>query len=570
MYGDHILRTLMARSPKLGHTARRHSNSSNSSSGSAGRPRANSGGRVRRYGGRISASGMLQPPLAPGHFMRPHLQATSMASPFFGMLPASDHFSPPHQLSVNNQLGFNNELGVVTPPSPGDGHMTSLPQGMFCVQPPSSLITPHLQPPSSLITPHLQPPSLITPHLPLPSPSHTNLKDVGTGDEGQHMSCPPPPQAILIPRPQDILPPSPQDILSPSNGAEGTHLTDNQVIIMTTPTVSVAGSPGLQQPYMHKDMVCKHFMVAGQCPFAERCWFVHPLGVPPAPARDGTGPLSSPLHIPAPSHNTPQISHTPSYSPIHGSGHAPSYGGPGQSSICPTQQWGTMEGGWPHLMPGMYRGRPALFPSAHAGLSPGQPFLFLRPPSPGHPNPVPFFSSPYSPQLPTSPQTPSSPQTPFDTILTFALFSEVVVGGAQNGVINEVSHLAVCGDHFYVSVGHTVHAYKVLFGGNRSYQDTSVVQESCTFGHVVTFLHCSRPMPSMLAIGTASGGVYTWDMKRGPRILTTLYEPEEVCCMCLFYFYFISSIHAGGGVSSYFSHSLYDLHQYGASDGGWG
>ena len=469
MYGDHILRTLMARSPKLGHTVRRYSGSS---SNTGGRPRANSGGRLRRFSGRVSSTGTLQPPFGLGQFVRPQFQGT----PFVGVLPpGSEQFSPPHHLNANQNGGV--VIPVPSPPSP---------RGVYGAPPPA--------PYQCLFFVQSPPPSIPPPPL-LPSPSHTNLIAVGTGDECL--------QSRLWPS-QDTQLPGPQDLLSERKAHP--FMGTTPPVPMTTPPVPVttAGllSPVLTPPPTHKDIVCKHFMV-GQCPFGQKCWFAHPESTTQqtfVQASDGVC-SPSPLHGPTPSPNPSHGGPTP---PI------PSYNG----SIDQALQWRGVEAMWPHLVPGVYRGRPTLFPG---GLSPGQPFFYLRPPLPGAhvPNAVHLFPS---------------PNPPHDTALTFALLSEVVVRGTQGDVIREVSHLAVFADHFYLSFGSTVQAYKVLFGGTRSYQDSSVVQECCTLKHKVTCLHCSRPVPSLLAIGTAAGGVYTWDMKRGPRILTTLHEPEVCGC----------------------------------------
>lgn len=492
MYGDHILRTLMARSPKLGHTVRRYSGSLSSS---GGRPRANSGGRGRRTAARISSSGMLLPPFAPGQYMRPQFQGTSVPPPFFGVLPGAEQFSPPHHLSVSQQGVV---VTVPSPPSPGDvafGVPPSTPRMLFIQPPPTSSSIPASP-------------------LSLPSSSRANLVVIDTGDPPARQ--PWSSQDTQLPGPQDNFP-----LEVPVAAPTGGHLL-----------------PALAQPLIRKDVICKHF-IAGQCPFAEKCWFGHPENSTQlVQANDITNSSipSLPLHGPPLPSNVSHGGTSPSYNTVQNGPTPPTTNpscGPMQSSgVDPALQWSSVEGLWPHLMPGVYRGpRPAVFPS---GLSSGQPFLFFRPPLPGAhiPSPVPFI-----------PPTLCTPSTPLpDVALTFALLSEVVVRGTQGDVINELSNLAVFADHFYLSFGTTVQAYKVLFGGNRSYQDTSVVQEHCILKRKVTCLHCSRPMPSLLVIGTEAGGVYTWDMKRGPRILTALHEPEEIGCAVTALTHFMTSI----------------------------
>ena len=514
MYGDHILRTLMARSPKLAHTTVRRYSGSSSNSG--GRPRTNSGGRLRRLTARVSSSGTLLPPFTLGQFVRPQYQGTPVVP--FMLSQGPEQFPPAHHLSANHKGGV--VIPVPSPPSPGGVYgapPTGPFQGAFGAPPSAPHQDAYGTPPyQGLLFVQPPPPSISAPPS-LPSSAYTNLIAVGTGDESR-----------LWPS-QDIALPGPQTLLSPIEGkahvfvgaTPPAHMNTPPASMatppasMTTPTVPVttAGllSPVLTPPLLtpplltHKDVVCRHFMV-GVCPFREKCWFRHPESSPQQTSvQAGDG---SPLHGPVTPTNH---SHSGPSPPI------PSPNGP-HGPVDPAFHCPPLDGLWPSpLVPGMYRGRPPVFP---AGLSPGQPFLFLRPPLSGAhiPSGIHLFPSP----------NPSP-----DTALTFALLSEVAIRGTQGDVISEVSHLAVVADHFYLSFGRMVQAYKVLFGGTRSYQDSSVVQESCTFKHKVTCLHCSRPIPSLLVIGTEAGGVYTWDMKRGPRILTTLHEPE-VCGVCCY------------------------------------
>ena len=132
------------------------------------------------------------------------------------------------------------------------------------------------------------------------------------------------------------------------------------------------------------------------------------------------------------------------------------------------------------------------------------------------------------PLLPTVP-FPSTLPVP-DPVLKFSLLSEVAISqDDQEGLpVADISQLATRADHFYISFGPVVRDYKILFGGNRPYQESSVLVERTNFRFNVSCLHCSRQQPSLLVIGTEMGNVFMWDLKKGVHGIVTLVHSAEV------------------------------------------
>ena len=131
------------------------------------------------------------------------------------------------------------------------------------------------------------------------------------------------------------------------------------------------------------------------------------------------------------------------------------------------------------------------------------------------------------PLLPGGPFAAGFPQVPTDPVLKFTFLSEVLVKTGDDGqtIVTKISNLTTRADHFYVSYGAVVHNYKILFGAGRYYQEGSVLTEKHVFPKTVSCLHCSKLQPLLVVVGTETGGVYMWDLRRGPHGI----PPTQVC-----------------------------------------
>ena len=269
-----------------------------------------------------------------------------------------------------------------------------------------------------------------------------------------------------------------------------------------------------------KEIPCKHFL-AGTCPFGEKCWFAH-LEPILSQQREGTGgsrfqsqvnsASSSPLHVQIPHNlwvNNPNMFVDLSRFTV---------ASPPQSPLNSTIISGTR----PPILPTLVR------PRAYYPNFPGQqPLLLVRPPGTVFPAGVqgvggyPFFHTAQYPSL----------QPQVNPILKFNLLSEVVIKQQVENkemIVTNITKMVTRADHFYVAYGQLIHDYKILFGGNRPFQESSVLIERKVISEAVSCLHLSKQQPTLMIIGTVFGSVYTWDIRKGAPggVVTSAHKAE--------------------------------------------
>lgn len=291
-------------------------------------------------------------------------------------------------------------------------------------------------PPISVSTPH--PP----PHLPL----HPNLTHT-PGHTPQMESeplLPNPPSAPLLPLVHPMPTVTPQHASSQGNGVSFPQHHHHQQQQQGSPLSS------------RKEILCRHYMIQGSCPFGEKCWFAHPEplflhGQPPRGMEgpnQGGGVSPSPLHVQVPWLNNPMVDYAAVASPPQ----------------SPLNHPALMQ-----RIPAMFRPRGGGGAMAYSGQ---QPLLFLRSPLPGGPH-LPGSNLPLI-------QTPIPMRV--NPILKFALLSQVTphghvpgtgLPGEDNLQVTDVSQLATFADHFFVSYNSNLDTYRIIFGGNRSHQVSS-------------------------------------------------------------------------------------------------
>ena len=421
------------------------------------------------------------------------------------------------------------QQGIILPvPSPGQQ------QGLIYVQPPTLSLQPSA---GSPITNQNSQPS--SPGVPVPETSTTTdlIPSIATTAQTQGLPLPSHPhmgqQATVNQLPASLFEQPGLAGVLPVSDHTPTSISMSQLLqtIAATGSGRINSEPLLPNPPVHppvlhhsnqhhysrKEILCRHY-VAGQCPYGEKCWFAHPdplLPTQPPPQREVPAAFSSipqrsvpssPLHIQVPPNmwvNSPpnlpidlaQFLASPPQSPL-GAPLLPNTRLPVFHSVLRPR------GGY-HNFPGQ------------------QPLLFIRQPM----SPTGRFPGGVS----TLPFPGQFPAVPSDPVLKFSLLSEVVVGHKDNGsILADISQLATRADHFYISYGVNVHDYKVLFGGNRSYQESSIVIERHAFPVLVSCLHCSKLQPSLLVIGTESGSIYMWDLRRAPHGLPLQIHITEV------------------------------------------
>lgn len=282
--------------------------------------------------------------------------------------------------------------------------------------------------------------------------------------------------------------------------------------LMTTPTFDMGGvSP--RKPHPRRYELCRYFMLGGgQCPFGEKCWFVHPDGK----NRDIGGATPPTL---------PQVWHPAGFL-------MDQYGQP-----HPPQTTGNSQNTWPYNRPPNTAGgsgggflpmvRPGAFPAQGGGGMMFRPYIL-----PGQ-----FFNRPMG-GVPMGFPPQQFIQSVTDPVLRFKLLSELQVGVAPSGThLLEATQLSVRADHFYLSLNETLRDYRILFGGDRSYSDSSNLSAEQTFAYKVTCLHCSRMQTLLVVIGLENGSIYCWDPRKnnssssnnsGNTQLTTVHESTKV------------------------------------------
>ena len=339
-------------------------------------------------------------------------------------------------------------------------------------------------PPLTISTP------LPPPHLPLhPAIAHTttaaggHAHHQGGGAESEPLlpNPPLPPSVPLMPPLVHPIPPSAPQPTLPATGGNGGGFPQQQ-----------GGSPLSSR----KEILCRHYMLQGFCPFGEKCWFAHPEpailapmgGNPPRgsdgglPGGGGGGgaphpPQGPPLHVQVPPNFWPAA--VADYTTVAAAS-------PPQSPINPALVPRSP------IIPAAAAAAAAMFrPRGGAGgvAFPGQPPMYLlRNPLTGNPR----LPGPLIPTAPIPPQV--------NPILKFTLLSQVVIqayGGAgeegggdsqEEGVVSDISQLATFADHFYVSYSSNINTYRIIFGGNRNYQVRGVAQ-GCGLGCGLSHLH---------------------------------------------------------------------------------
>lgn len=413
----------------------------------------------------------------------------------------------------------------------------------------------------------------ILPLMPPPSVQPLALSVMGTGQRSE--------SEPLLPNPP-IPPLHPQAKHASSAGGSGNMGGTSS---SSSPSSSGSHGHGGQNQSSRKEIPCKHFL-AGTCPFGEKCWFAHlqPIqrggegGVAGAAGVSGDAPsrLSSaasggPLHVQIPHNlwiNNPNMLFdfsrlavaSPPHSPLSSSLLSAASGGGGAGGA------GSGVGARPPILPTLVR------PRAYYPNFPGQqPLLLVRPPT-GAATTVfptaataiaaggvgvgtgvggvgvagvhggmaaagyPFFhhhaaaaATAAAGQYPTT----ASLQPQVNPILRFNLLSEVTVKQQvdnQEMIVTNITRMISRADHIYVAYGQLIHDYKILFGGNRSFQESSVLCERKMISETVSCLHFSKQQPTLMIIGTTVGSIYTWDVRKGAPggVITSAHKPEVI------------------------------------------
>lgn len=314
---------------------------------------------------------------------------------------------------------------------------------------------------------------------------------------------------------------------------------------------SSSGGHGGQNQSSRKEIPCKHFL-AGTCPFGEKCWFAHlqPIqrgesgvgGASSDASRLSSAASGGPLHVQIPPNlwiNNPNMLYDFSRLAVASPPHSPL-----SSSLLSASGGGV--GARPPILPTLVR------PRAYYPNFPGQqPLLLVRPPTAGTATTLfpataaaiaagsigvgaagvagvqgmagyPFFH--HAGQYP-------SLQPQVNPILRFNLLSEVTVKQQvdnQEMVVTNITKMITRADHIYVAYGQLIHDYKILFGGNRSFQESSVLCERKVISEPISCLHFSKQQSSLMVIGTVVGSIYTWDVRKGAPggVITSAHKPE--------------------------------------------
>ena len=316
---------------------------------------------------------------------------------------------------------------------------------------------------------------------------------------------------------------------------------------------SSSGGHGSQNQSSRKEIPCKHFL-AGTCPFGEKCWFAHlqpiqrgegGVGASSDASRLSSAASGGPLHVQIPHNlwiNNPNMLFdfsrfavaSPPQSPI-------------TSSLLSAS--GGAAGTRPPILPTLVR------PRAYYPNFPGQqPLLLVRPPGGATTTVFPATAAAIAaggvggvgaagvtgiggvqgmagyPFFHHAGQYPSL-QPQVNPILKFNLLSEVTIKQQvdnQEMVVTNITKMITRADHIYVAYGQLIHDYKILFGGNRSFQESSALTERKMISETVSCLHFSKQQPTLMIIGTVVGSIYTWDVRKGVGggVVTSAHKPE--------------------------------------------
>ena len=100
-------------------------------------------------------------------------------------------------------------------------------------------------------------------------------------------------------------------------------------------------------------------------------------------------------------------------------------------------------------------------------------------------------------------------------ILRFELLTDLRMVDENRFPVVKISQQTSRADQLYVSFGPHVHNYKILFGGNRPSTQSFYLVDDTNLSEIVSCVHCSRHQPGLLVVGTETGSINFWELKRG-------------------------------------------------------
>ena len=106
-------------------------------------------------------------------------------------------------------------------------------------------------------------------------------------------------------------------------------------------------------------------------------------------------------------------------------------------------------------------------------------------------------------------------QTVPNPVLRFELLTDLRIVDENRFPVVKISQQASRADQLYISFGHHVHNYKILFGGNRPCTQSFYLVDERNLSEIVSCVHCSRLQLGLLLIGTETGSISIWELKRG-------------------------------------------------------
>ena len=494
--GENILKMLMARSPKLERHRRYPSTGSNTNNnsitqnkGSQGRPRSGSAGsRVRKH---PPENHLFSTPIMPQqHMFRPPdhygnpggAPLIQMTMPLTGTIP--DFLKHPHSSA--------GDMNPQIPQTTGGDHTH-----MF--HPP----VVHMQSGPS------------DPSTPSQSSQHSPIKNVGNDEKQVSNSYVPfdgntdnhdissiqeqyggvgllpmqltPESSLYDPNLFQVQPFQQPAMLHNQSGQVGLDMINT----------AHGQSDHLRYHHNRRSDVCRNYL-NGHCLYGEKCWFVHsdqkphrePLLGPGGILNTTLAMMPQPGMFPGMGMDQQYMSQYPSNKPPMGGAQI------NPANTNPAWQLHGI-GNQPNVVPFVQRG--------FVGGSQHQ--VFLRP----------FM---YQNRFVAPQNDPMVMATIPDPVLRFRLLSEGIVRDSTDSLVADISSLCVRADHFFVTFQKYLRDYQVLFGSDKPHDNHLLITEQL-FDNVVTCLHISKINSSLLVIGTANEGVYTFDTKRnGPAIAT--------------------------------------------------
>ena len=285
------------------------------------------------------------------------------------------------------------------------------------------------------------------------------------------------------------------------------------------PTTHTYENGSTRKPHPRRYEICRYYLTGGVCPFGEKCWFLHP------DSKDLTGlatpPISPLQHVWHPAALIDQS--MASTGPVASTG-----------PISPTA-WRFSGRYLPMSLRPTF---PPPHPPPHGNTSNTVAAASLfRTPYPIFPNR--FFPPPPPPPLSGYPQAHLAggqiSHSISDPVLRFKLLSELSLSDENI----ESSQLAVRADHFYLSLDQGLRDYRILFGGGRTYNDSTCLMVEQSFSQKVTCLHSSKSQSLLVLVGLENGAIYCWDPRKNgtnssTSSLTVVHEPNTVWELGLF------------------------------------